>query len=112
MTPKALEWLDTLTEPARVGANSSLGTLLKDCERLNDTKAAQRAASVDASPVGEMKAAIDQRNADRRELALQRTVFQGAKARYDAALKEYAEVEAAAQPPSAERITCRQDDLR
>lgn len=99
---KAQEWLDTLTGPARSGANDSLRTLREDCKRLNETKAAQSAAGVDASPVGAMKAAIDQRNADRRELALQQAVFQSAKARYVAALKAYAAAEAAAQSPSSD----------
>ena len=97
---KAQEWLDTMIGSARAGANDSLRTLREDCKRLSDTKAAQLAAGVDASPVGRMKGAIDQRNADRRELALERGVFQSAKVRYDTALKEYAAADAAAQSPS------------
>ncbi|HSW26722.1 MAG TPA: hypothetical protein VLJ62_28465 [Burkholderiaceae bacterium] len=99
---KAQQWLDSLTGAARTGARDSLRTLRDDCVRLDAKKAEQRANGVDAAPLGKMKAAIAQRDADRRELALQRTVFQNAKARYDAALAQYVTAEDAARAPAAD----------
>lgn len=89
-------WLDTLSAGARAGAKDDLKTLAEDCKTLLNLIAEQKAAGVDAAPVGQLKAAVGQLERDRRDVTSQRTVFLRAKARYDAALKAHAEAVAAA----------------
>jgi len=95
---KALKWLASLQGNVFEGAKDTLESLLEDCTKLASER--KRLENNDP-PAGLLKAAIEQRDGDLRELASQREAFRTAKAKYDEALKAHAEAEAAAQAPAA-----------
>ena len=99
---EAQAWLDGLSARAKLGANDSLGSLRRDCTRLKELEATQRARGIETAPLNKMKEAVDQRDGDTRDLLRQQAAFQAARARYEAALAEYTAAEVAAQAPAAD----------
>lgn len=97
LPPSASQWLATLDKTVRTGANDDLRTLRTECARLAALGARDDQA---LGPV--LRAALDDRNADRLDLGAKRKAFESARQRYDSALKDYQAAEAAAQKAPAD----------
>lgn len=102
LSSAAQSWLEGLPLRARIGADDSLASLRRDCARLKELAAKHQAQGIDTTPMGKMKDAVAQRDADNRDLLRQNAAFQAAKARYEFALAEYNAAEAAAKAPGAD----------